>query len=78
MEFTGISRRAALLGAGAVTAWLASPARALMAAADGVASSPMLESLLAKMTVAEKAGQLTLMAAAWAGGAANALNPIKA
>ena len=30
------------------------------------------------MTVEEKAGQLTLMAAAWAGGAANALNPISA
>jgi beta-glucosidase len=78
MEITGISRRAALLGAGAVTAWLASPARALMAAADSAASSPMIESLLAQMTVAEKAGQLTLLAAAWAGGAANALNPIKA
>ncbi|MFA6125194.1 beta-glucosidase BglX [Sphingomonas sp.] len=78
MEITGISRRAALLGASAVTAWLASPARALMAAADSAASSPMIESLLAQMTVAEKAGQLTLLAAAWAGGAANALNPIKA
>lgn len=78
MAFSGISRRAALLGAGAVTAWLASPARALLAAADSAESTPLLESLLAKMTVAEKAGQLTLMAAAWAGGAANALNPIKA
>lgn len=78
MEIKGISRRAALLGAGAVTAWLASPARALLAAADDGARSPALESLLEKMTVVEKAGQLTLMAAAWAGGAADALNPIKA
>jgi len=31
--------------------------------------------VLARMTVVEKAGQLTLMAAAWAGGAATALNP---
>ena len=43
-----------------------------------MAASPMIESLLARMTVAEKAGQLTLNAAAWAGGAANALNPTKA
>ncbi|MEG3175531.1 beta-glucosidase BglX [Sphingomonas sp. RB3P16] len=78
MDSSTISRRAMLLGAGAVTAWAASPARALLAAADQAAASPMIESLLAKMTVVEKAGQLTLNAAAWAGGAANALNPIKA
>jgi len=78
MESSGISRRAMLLGAGAVTAWAASPARALLARVDAMAASPMIESLLARMTVAEKAGQLTLNAAAWAGGAANALNPTKA
>ncbi len=78
MEPSGISRRAMLLGAGAVTAWAASPARALLAGADAMAGSPMIESLLGSMTVAEKAGQLTLNAAAWAGGAANALNPTKA
>ncbi|MET4666949.1 glycoside hydrolase family 3 N-terminal domain-containing protein [Sphingomonas sp. PvP056] len=78
MESSGISRRAMLLGAGAVTAWAASPARALLAGVDAMAASPMIESLLARMTVAEKAGQLTLNAAAWAGGAANALNPTKA
>jgi beta-glucosidase len=78
MESSGISRRAMLLGAGAVTAWAASPARALLARVDAMAASPVIESLLASMTVAEKAGQLTLNAAAWAGGAANALNPTKA
>ncbi|MDN4633246.1 glycoside hydrolase family 3 N-terminal domain-containing protein [Sphingomonas sp. PsM26] len=78
MESSGISRRAMLLGAGAVSAWAASPARALLARVDAMAASPMIESLLARMTVAEKAGQLTLNAAAWAGGAANALNPTKA
>jgi beta-glucosidase len=78
MESSGISRRAMLLGAGAVTAWATSPARALLARVDAMAASPMIESLLARMTVAEKAGQLTLNAAAWAGGAANALNPTKA
>lgn len=78
MESSGISRRAMLLGAGAVTAWATSPAQALLARMDGAAVSPMIESLLAAMTVVEKAGQLTLNAAAWAGGAANALNPTKA
>jgi beta-glucosidase len=71
-----ISRRAILLGAGAVAAWASSPARALLAqAGNGNASSTDIDALIAKMTVEEKAGQVTLMAAAWAGGAANALNP---
>ena len=70
-----VSRRAMLIGAGAVAAWAASPARALMAQAREAALPAPVEALLARMTVEEKAGQLTLMAAAWAGGAATALNP---
>ncbi|WP_267435846.1 glycoside hydrolase family 3 N-terminal domain-containing protein [Sphingomonas sp. GM_Shp_1] len=70
-----ISRRAALLGAGAVAAWAASPARALLARGDGTALSPAIEATLAKMTLEEKAGQLQLNAAAWGGGIATALNP---
>ncbi|HTG38955.1 glycoside hydrolase family 3 N-terminal domain-containing protein, partial [Sphingomonas sp.] len=64
-----------MIGAGAAAAWAASPARALMmqASADGLPAS--VRDLLARMTVVEKAGQCTLMAAAWAGGAATALNP---
>lgn len=75
-----VSRRALLLAAGAGAAWLHSPARALTQAMAGEnrALPANVEALLAQMTVAEKAGQLTLMAAAWAGGAANALNPIAA
>jgi beta-glucosidase len=73
---SSLSRRAWLMGAGAVAAWAASPARALMAQMDqGAAPSTDLDALIARMTVEEKAGQVTLMAAAWAGGAANALNP---
>lgn len=72
---TRISRRAALMGAGAIAAWLNSPARALARAVDGAPQSAAIESLVARMTVEEKAGQLTLMAAAWAGSAATALNP---
>lgn len=75
METTRISRRALMLGAGAVTAWASSPARALLAQADARALPPVVEALLARMTVEEKAGQLTLLAAAWSGGAAVTLNP---
>ena len=73
---TRISRRAAMMGAGTVAAWLASPARALLQAA-GTADGPGLSSieLIARMTLEEKAGQLSLMASAWGGGAAAALNP---
>ncbi len=71
-----ISRRAMIMGAGAVTAWAASPARALLQqTAQARALPASVEAVLARMTVVEKAGQLTLMAAAWAGGAATALNP---
>lgn len=73
---SSISRRATLLGVGAVVAWASSPARALLAQiGDSSATSVDLDALIAKMTDEEKAGQVTLMAAAWAGGAANALNP---
>ncbi len=70
-----ISRRAMLAGAGATLAWSASPARALLAAAGASPLPPAVEELLARMTVTEKAGQLNLLAAAWAGGAAVSLNP---
>ena len=72
-----ISRRAMMMGAAAVTAWAASPARALIQqASGGTAALPAsVEALIGRMTVVEKAGQLTLMAAAWAGGAATSLNP---
>jgi beta-glucosidase len=72
-----VTRRAALMGAAAAAAWAASPACALLAQGHG-ALPASVESLFARMSVAEKAGQLTLMAAAWAGGAANALNPVSA
>lgn len=73
---SSMSRRAILIGAGAVAAWASSPARALLAQISGAAgASADFDALIAKMTVEEKAGQVTLMAAAWAGGAANALNP---
>jgi len=70
-----ISRRAALTGAGAVAAWLASPARALLQAAGKAPAPPFVDDLISHMTLEEKAGQLSLMASAWGGGAALSLNP---
>ena len=70
-----VTRRGALLGAGAALAWAASPARALLQAAADTALSPRVEALIGRMTLEEKAGQLTLNAAEWAGGVATALNP---
>jgi beta-glucosidase len=72
---TRISRRAALLGAGTVAAWVSSPARALFQAAAQLPVPGFVDRLVAQMTLQEKAGQLTIMPAAWSGGVATALNP---
>jgi len=64
-----------MLGAGAVAAWLASPARALVEAAGRVTVPAFVDGLVARMTLEEKAGQLSLMASAWGPSAAAALNP---
>src|SRR5438045_2805468 len=75
---TDISRRAALMGAGAVAAWLGSPARALLKAVGRVQTPPLVDDLIRRMTLEEKAGQLQLMASAWGGGVALSLNPASA
>jgi len=72
---TRISRRAALIGGATAAAWLASPARALIEAAGRLAVPAFVDDLIARMTLEEKAGQLQLMASAWGGGIATALNP---
>ena len=72
---TRISRRAAMMGAISVGAWLASPARALVQAAGRLSVPGFVDQLIARMTLEEKAGQLSLMASAWGGSAATALNP---
>jgi beta-glucosidase len=73
-----ISRRAALIGAGAVVAWLGTPARALLEAAGRLQTPRFVDDLIGRMTLEEKAGQLQLMASAWGGGAALSLNPSNA
>ena len=75
---TRISRRAALIGAGAVAAWLGSPARAQLEAAGRIQVPPFVDDLIRRMTLDEKAGQLQLMASAWGGGTALSLNPASA
>src|SRR5579884_2309754 len=75
---TRISRRAALIGAGAIAAWMTSPARAVLQAVGRVTAPPLVDDLVRRMTLEEKAGQLSLMAAAWGGGAALSLNPASA
>ena len=72
---TRISRRAALMGAGAMAAWLASPARALLQTAGKLEIPAFVDQLVGRMTLEEKAGQLSLMASAWGPSAAAALNP---
>lgn len=71
-----VSRRSLMLGGAAALAWRANPAAALIAALGEATLPAAVEALIGRMTAEEKAGQLTLMAAAWAGGAASKLNPI--
>lgn len=70
-----ISRRAALMGAGAVAMWLHSPARAFLQSMAKLPVPALVDGLIARMTVEEKAGQLTLNPSAWGGGVATQLNP---
>jgi beta-glucosidase len=69
----GLTRRTALAGAGALA--LARPAFGLAIGPAGDQASDLVERLVAQMTLAEKAGQLTLMASSRGGAAASALNP---
>lgn len=72
---TGVSRRAVLLGAGAAMAWQANPLRAALERAAMAPVPAFIDALIARMTLAEKAGQLTIMSAAWGSSAAPSLNP---
>ena len=71
----GVSRRAVLTAAGLAGAWAATPLRAALQAAAPTALPAAARDALARMTIEEKAGQLSIMAAAWGGNSADALNP---
>ena len=70
-----ISRRSALMAMGAISAWAASPLRAAVKSASKLANSHFIDELVSRMTLEEKAGQLTLMPSAWGGSQAAQLNP---
>ena len=76
MNTIQVSRRSLMLGGAAALMWRSSPASALLESLGTGALPLAVEALVGQMTLEEKAGQLTLMAAAWAGGAASKLNPI--
>src|SRR5947209_7978995 len=78
MVDTRISRRGVLMGTGAVVAWLSSPVRALSQRVGQVQTPAFINELIPRMTLEEKAGQLSLMASAWGGGTALSLNPPQA
>lgn len=73
-----ISRRALFLGSAALAAWQASPLRAAIAALDQATPDSRIRSLIDRMSIEEKAGQLTLMPSPWTSAAAAAVNPAAA
>ena len=58
-----------------VDSWTASPARALLQSVGQLPVPRFIDDLIARMSLEEKAGQLSLMASAWGGSSAAALNP---
>jgi len=75
MQLPTISRRDAVRALGLASAWAISPLRAGLAQASEFKTPRFVDDLIAKMTLEEKAGQLTLMASAWGGDKAAGLNP---
>lgn len=72
-----VSKRTFLMSIGALAAWRASPVRASLAAAGRTPLPARLEALLGRMTLAEKAGQLTIRPAVSTSAALNAVNPVR-
>ncbi len=72
-ERGGIGRRAMLAGVGTLAA--ARPAFGFALGPSSKATPDFIDALIKRMTVKEKAGQVTIMASAMGGGAATKLNP---
>ena len=70
-----LSRRSILIGSACLFAWQASGLQALAAEGRRRPLSDRVTSLIAKMTIEEKAGQLTLMPTPWTSAAAATINP---
>lgn len=75
MDGMQISRRGAMLGLAMAATWAASPANALLRSTDRQSVPRLVNDLIRRMTIEEKAGQLTLLASAWGGSKAAAFNP---
>lgn len=70
-----LTRRSMLVAMGMASAWAATPLAALARSIGKRADAPFIEALIAKMTLEEKAGQLTLLPSAWGGSKAAQFNP---
>ena len=75
MPDTRVSRRSALWALGVASAWAASPVSAVSRAASSKSVPGFVNALIRKMTLEEKAGQLTLLPSAWGGSKATGFNP---
>ena len=75
MDEPRLSRRSLLISGAAITAWAGSPVGAMLRSVNAGNDAAAIDVLIARMTLEEKAGQLSLMASAWGGGIATALNP---
>jgi beta-glucosidase len=75
MKQPRVSRRSMLISGAVMTAWTTSPVSAMLRSIPPGRDATAIETLIGQMTLEEKAGQLSLMASAWGGGAATALNP---
>ena len=73
---SNFSRRTLLIGTACLTAWHSSPVGAVLrAVGKGTPTSARVRDLVARMTIEEKVGQLTLMPTPWTSAAAARINP---
>ena len=75
MDEVRVSRRSLLMSGAAAAAWASSSVSAMLRTIQPGTKAAAIDALIGRMTLEEKAGQLSLMASAWGGGVATALNP---
>lgn len=75
MSENQVSRRSLLVAMGMASAWAATPIGAIAKATASKATPAFISDLIKKMTLEEKAGQLTLLPSAWGGSKAAGFNP---
>lgn len=70
-----VSRRSVLAAMGMASVWAATPMSAIAKSVTNIATPAFINDLIRKMTLEEKAGQLTLLPSAWGGSKAAGFNP---